>query len=257
MARLVGRAQPILSNGGKIRPVLNLDRQNHWREAYRATHPGWQPATELYFAQVLEELKPGVRVLDLGCGRGGIVEQLPEPLPWIAGIDPDWQSLVAHRLPALPRTAAMSDALPFVAGSFDLVVASWLLEHLDRPRQSLAEVARILRPGGRFVFITPNGRHPLTFANRLLGRAGQWQKRIVDRAYGRAEADTFPTRYRANSPAALAALAADCGLRLKVLTPVADPSYLAFTPALFRVVAAIDDWLPSDRHIHLVGVLEK
>lgn len=242
---------------GYNRPVLDLDRQNHWRETYRAAHPGWQPATELYFAAVTQAIGPDTRVLDLGCGRGGLVEQLVPPLPRVTGADPDWQSLIDHRVPTLPRVAAFSDGLPFAGGSFDLVVAGWLLEHLDRPQPTLAEIARVLTRGGRFVFITPNGRHPLTAANRLFGRTGRLQQRLVDRTYGRAEGDTFPTRYRANTPAQLRALASAAGLRLVELSPVADPTYLAFTPGLFRLMSAIDERLPADRRIHLVGVLEK
>jgi lauroyl/myristoyl acyltransferase len=97
----------------------------------------------------------------------------------------------------------------------------------------------------------------LTAANRLLGRAGRWQKRLVDRVYGRAEDDTFPTHYRANTPQTIAALAHAVGLRVVMLTCVPDPSYLAFTPSLYRIAAAVDDRLPADRGIHLVGVLAK
>lgn len=237
--------------------VLDLDRQNHWREAYRAAHPGWQPATERYFAIVTNQLRPESRVLDLGCGRGGLVEQLPEPTPWVAGVDPDWRSLREHRITSLPRAAALSNALPFVAHSFDLIVASWLLEHLDRPRETLTEVARLLDDGGRFIFLTPNGRHPLTIANRVFGRAGRWQKRLVDRAYGRDEGDTFPTHYQANTPAALKMLSDAAGLQVIRLQSIADPTYLAFTPALFRLMSAFDALLPLDRQIHLVGVLGK
>jgi SAM-dependent methyltransferase len=237
--------------------VLDLDRQNHYREQYRATHPGWTPATEQYFEAVTAQLSPEACVLDLGCGRGGLVEQLPPPRPRLIGIDPDWHSLVEHRIAALPRAAAVSHALPLANNTVDLVVASWVLEHLDRPGAALNEIARVLRPDGSFVFITPNGRHPLTAANRLLGRTGRWQKRLVDRAYGRAEGDTFSTHYRANTPQTIAALAGAAGLRVVMLTCVPDPSYLAFTPWLYRITAAVDERLVPDRGIHLVGVLAK
>lgn len=237
--------------------MLDLDRQNQWRERYRTTHPDWQPATEVYFANVVAALRPGTRILDLGCGRGGLVEQLPGPPPGFVGLDPDIQSLLEHRIATLPRVAARSDALPFPGGAFDVVVASWLLEHLDRPQDTLREVARVLVPGGRFIFITPNGRHPLTAANRLFGRAGRLQGALVNRLYGRVAADTFPTAYRANSPKAIAALAAATGLQVIALRAIADPTYLAFSPGMFRLMAQVEDRLPVDRHIHLVGVLGK
>ncbi|MEZ4518439.1 MAG: class I SAM-dependent methyltransferase [Chloroflexota bacterium] len=132
----------------------------------------------MYFQAVVEAVQLGSRVLDLGCGRGGLVEQLPSPKPQVIGIDPDQQSLREHRITTLPRAAALSDALPFADRSFDLIVASWLLEHLDHPARTLSEIARTLDEGGRFIFITPNKRHPLTLANRAFGRMGQLQKQL-------------------------------------------------------------------------------
>ena len=237
--------------------MLSLERQNAWRAEYAATHPGWQPATELFAARVRAALDPTARLLDLGCGRGGLVEQLAHPTAQIVGLDPDFDSLRQHRLPALPRAASAGDGLPFVAGAFDVVAASWLLEHLPRPAVTFGEVARVLRPGGAFVFITPNARHPLAWANRLAGRLGRAQGRLVNRLYGRAEADTFPTVYRANSAAALAALCAASGLVLESLACVADPTYLAFNRPIYRAVVAVEDRLPAARRIHLVGVARR
>jgi ubiquinone/menaquinone biosynthesis C-methylase UbiE len=140
--------------------MLSLEKQNQLREQYRQLRPNWHPATEVYAQLVKHYVKTNSRVLDLGCGRGGLVEQLAQPLEQLVGIDPDWQSLRAHRL-SLPRVVGISGRLPFAAASFDLIFASWLLEHLENPAQDLAEISRVLRPGGVFVFITPNARHPL------------------------------------------------------------------------------------------------
>lgn len=236
--------------------MLSLDRQNHWREVYAAAHPGWRPATERFAALVRAARPPGARLLDLGCGRGGLVEQLDDPAG-VVGIDPDFASLRDHRLPGLRRAAALSDRLPFAAASFDVVAASWLLEHLAAPAVTFGEIARVLRPGGAFVFITPNGRHPLAWANRAGGRLGRAQGQLVARLYGRAGADTFPTVYRANAPDVLARLAAGAGLVVETLDCVADPTYLAFSPALYRVMAAVEDRLPAGQRIHLVGLLRR
>jgi len=237
--------------------MLSLDRQNAWREAYRALHPGWRPATELFADRVRDALTAGARLLDLGCGRGGLVEQLDHPLAHAVGVDPDFASLRDHRLPALPRLASVSDRLPLAPTAFDVVTASWLLEHLSDPAATLSEISRVLCPGGVFIFITPNARHPLAAVNRLFGGLNGLQGRLVDGLYGRAAADTFPTFYRANTPDALAALAAGAGLRLETLDAVADPTYLAFSPLLFRVMSIFEDSLPDDRRIHLVGVARK
>lgn len=237
--------------------MLSLDEQNRLRERYRRRRPEWRPATEVYANLVRARLRPDARVLDIGCGRGGLVEQLDYPLPQMVGIDPDLPSLRQHRLPALPRTAALSDDLPFAGDTFDLAFASWILEHLPQPLQTLREIRRVLRPAGVFVFITPNGRHPLTLLNRWFGQLGAWQGQVVERVYGRGHADTFPTTYRANDPATLRRLSEQAGLLPVTLHAVADPTYLALHPALLRPLTAFEEALPAHRHIHLVGVLMK
>lgn len=237
--------------------MLSLDRQNKWRERYRSEHSGWQPATEVFAGHVRRRLRSGDRLLDVGCGRGGLIEQLNHDTDRMAGVDPDHTSLREHRLADLPRAVAMSGGLPFAGDSFDMAIAGWLLEHLADPAGALTAIHRALRPGGWLVFITPNGRHPLGWANRFAGRLGRAQGQLVDRLYGRAESDTFPTTYRANTPQALAELANRTGYSVTALDTVADPSYLAFNETLFRFMCALDDRLPADRRIHIVGVFQK
>jgi SAM-dependent methyltransferase len=236
--------------------LLSLERQNALREEYRAMNPGWRPATEVYADLVLEFVRPSSLLLDLGCGRGGLVEQLGHPLPQVIGVDPDWLSLREHRL-ALPRVAALSEALPLANGRFDVVFASWLLEHLRRPFLTFAQIARVLTPGGVFIFITPNWRHPLATINRGLGRFHRLQGLLVDRFYGRAEADAFPTFYRANSPATIQRLGETQGLELIRCHAIADPTYLAFHPALFRLMIRLEARLAPERQLHLVGCLRR
>lgn len=237
--------------------MLSLERQDYWRERYRVHHPGWQPATEAFAASVRQELRPDSLLLDLGCGRGGLVEQLDHPLTQSMGIDPDFISLREHRLESFPRAVALSDQLPFAADVFDIVIASWLLEHLAEPTCVFAAVARVLRPGGALIFITPNARHPIAWLNRAAGRLGQLQGRLVSRLYGRTEEDTFTTCYRANTSAALAGLAGAAGLTLDTIEFIADPTYLAFNRLLYEGMSAIDHHLPIERRIHIVGIARK
>lgn len=254
---MAGLIQPILTIVGTIESMLSLDRQNQWRERYQLENPAWRPATEVFAERVRSFLRPEVRLLDIGCGRGGLIEQLSHPLAQIVGIDPDLNSLREHRLVALPRIAALGDRLPLIKSSFDIVTASWLLEHVNAPLDTFAAVSRVLRPAGVFIFITPNARHPLAWANRTAGRLGRAQGRLVDHLYGRAENDTFRPVYLANTPRIIAGLAARAGLVLESVEFVADPSYLAFNKAMFRAMSIFDSQLPADRRIHIVGVTRK
>jgi SAM-dependent methyltransferase len=232
--------------------MLDLERQNRLREQYRAHNPGWQPATERFAALVRQHLTAESRVLDIGCGRGGLVEQLAHPLAQVIGVDPDRHSLAEHRLP-LPRAVALSRRLPLPDGAVDVAYAAWVLEHVADPAADLREIRRVLRPGGVFVFITPNRRHPLIQLNRVTGRLTRIQTTLVSRLYGRAPEDTFPAYYRANDPAALPALARLAGLQVATVEAIPDPTYLAFTPALFRLLIRLEHLIPASRKLHLVG----
>jgi ubiquinone/menaquinone biosynthesis C-methylase UbiE len=231
--------------------ALSLDKQNRYRAQYRKHNPSWQPATEVYEGLIRAMLRPHSAVLDVGCGRGGVLEQLGEAVALPFGIDPDLASLREHRLPNLPRAAALADALPFRAASFDLILCSWLFEHLQSPERTFREFMRVLKPEGRLVFITPNANSLVAILSRLLRPL---QRYLVPRLYGRAEADTFPIYYRANTPKTLARLAERVGASLEQLQRIPDPTYLAFTPFLFRLSCRLAQITPP---VHLVGMIRK
>lgn len=235
--------------------LLPLDRQNAYRDRYRAMRPGWRSSGEQLEAMVRDHLNPQSQVLDLGCGRGGVVELFWRDVTLAAGLDPDVPSLAEHRAPGMPVICGRGEHLPFAAQSFDLIVCLWVLEHLASPEVVLREVRRVLRPGGHFVFLTPNLRNPLLFLNRVAKALPQLQRRIVPRLYGRVEADTFPVRYRANTVAAIRAQAARCGLEVMTLKAISDPTYLALNGLMFRASAMSERMLPRGWGVHLLGDL--
>lgn len=233
---------------------LSLDQQNAYRAQYARLHQGWRPATEVYEALIRERLRPGMRVLDLGCGRGGALEQLGAAVDHPLGVDPDHLSLVEHRLPDLPRIVATAGAIPLVAESVDIVISSWVLEHLPDPARTFRDVARVLRPGGAFVVLAPGAWSPAALLNRTLRPL---QTRLVPLLYGRAEQDAFPVVYRANTLPQITALARDAGLRVETFRAIEDPTYFAFHPLIFRLNAALARRLPPRMAEHFVCVCVK
>jgi ubiquinone/menaquinone biosynthesis C-methylase UbiE len=233
---------------------LSLDQQDAYRQRYARMQPGWQSATVQYEALIRRLLQPGQRVLDLGCGRGGALEQLGPAVAHPFGLDPDHISLVEHRLPDLPRVTARADAIPLADSSIDLVLCSWVLEHLPHPARTFADVARVLRPGGAFVFLAPGARSPAALLNRALHPLQNW---LVPLLYGRAEKDAFPVVYRANSQPRIDQLAAQAGLEPYAFRYIEDPTYFAFHPLLFRLNAALVRLLPSNMAEHIIGAYIK
>ena len=239
------------------RAVLPLDVQNSYRARYRAMRPGWSSSGEQFEALVRSHLTPDSRVMDLGCGRGGVVELFWRNVKLATGLDPDVSSLAEHRAHNMPVVRGRGEQLPFAGESFDLVVCIWVLEHLRSPEAVLREVRRVLRPGGHFVFLTPNLRNPLLAFNRLGRALPQLQRRLVPKLYGRVEADTFPVQYRANTAGTIRTLAQRSGLTVADLRVVPDPTYLAFNSFMFRASVMSEGLMPRGWGVHLLGDLTR
>jgi 2-polyprenyl-3-methyl-5-hydroxy-6-metoxy-1,4-benzoquinol methylase len=106
---------------------------------------------------------PGRKVLDLGC-RDGALTQAFLAGNEVTGVDADQEALAAAaKLGIETRWADLDQPLELGDDSFDVVVAGELLEHLRDPQALVAEIRRVLRPGGTFVASVPN-------AYRLKGR---------------------------------------------------------------------------------------
>ena len=103
----------------------------------------------------------------------------------------------------------MLDHLPLRDDSIDAIVCKFVMEHLADPSAVCREFARVLRPGGAVVVLTPNRLSPFAVLSRAVPlRLKQWLK---GRLFGGYEEDTFPTLYRANSPACLNAVMVRAG----------------------------------------------
>jgi SAM-dependent methyltransferase len=237
--------------------LLPLSVQNAYRERYRAIRPGWRSSGDQLEAMVRAHVSASSRVLDLGCGRGGVVELFWREVQLAAGVDPDPSSLASHRAAGMPVVRGVGESLPFVDAAFDLIVSLWVLEHLREPAATLREVHRVLAPGGHFIFVTPNLRNPVMLANRIGKALPALQRRLVPRVYGRDEADTFPVQYRANTVESIRSLAAESGLEVYDLRVVPDPTYLAVNSFMFRASVMSERLMPKGWGVHLLGDLTR
>lgn len=133
------------------------------------THASWwiegfsDGADPEYEEQILPlaaaELAGARRVLDVGCGEGQISRLAARLGADAIGIDPTWNCVsVAAARGGATFARAEAAALPFVAESFDAVVACLVFEHIREVELAIAEVSRVLRPHGTFCFFL---NHPL------------------------------------------------------------------------------------------------
>lgn len=112
------------------------------------------------FIEGIDVVNP--RILDLGCAHGGLADQirsddLLSDYHYIGVDHPYWEQKETTPTPGANRSYAKADAysLPFEDDSFDLVVASHVLEHLEDIERSLLELRRVTSLSGRLLFIVP------------------------------------------------------------------------------------------------------
>jgi SAM-dependent methyltransferase len=131
----------------------------------------------------------GVRVLDLGCGRGDSVDAFRAADVRWTGVDlPGSEELAKRGRDDAPVVTFDGVAPPFRDASFDVVVSKQVLEHVERPAELLPEVTRVLAPGGTLAGSTSqliarrlSGMHPhfdrywarASPLNRLIDGAGR------------------------------------------------------------------------------------
>jgi ubiquinone/menaquinone biosynthesis C-methylase UbiE len=172
------------------------------------------------YARGLADLvRPGCRWLDVGAGTklhdgwiGLKAKDLADRAELLVGCDMVETHLVENRL---LESAVVADAmhLPFCDDSFDLVTANMVLEHLAQPVGVFTEVARVLAPGGHFVFLTPNLHNPVVWAASLV-LSRSVRKRLARLVEGRDDEHIFHTFYRANSLPAIQKLSEHVALRV-------------------------------------------
>jgi ubiquinone biosynthesis O-methyltransferase len=125
-----------------------------WRES-RLGHV--TDALELDFILDLTGPVRGLHVLDVGCGDGHLALALARAGAQVSGVDPDPRMLRLARCRfeeagvTVNLAEAQAQALPFEDARFDVVVAVTVLCFVGRPEQAVAEMARVLRPGGRLM----------------------------------------------------------------------------------------------------------
>lgn len=117
-------------------------------------------------------LSRGDRLLDVGCGTGALLEKVAhaDGGPGLFGLDavPQMLALARARLPSrVTLCRGRAESLPFANATFDAVACCNMLHYLHRPSLVLAEMRRVLRPGGRVVITDWCG-------DAWLGRARTW-----------------------------------------------------------------------------------
>jgi ubiquinone/menaquinone biosynthesis C-methylase UbiE len=208
---------------------------------------GHQPLhpQRIYLDRVKQRLDGSARWLDVGCGRqivpwwmkerAEMESELKSRARWLVGVDPDLAALGDNRL-CSARVNADAVRLPFADGSFDLVTANMVFEHVESPLASLMEIRRVLRNGGRLIVLTPNWLDIVTIAAWIA--PNRWHPSLVSRVEERVAAEVYPTRFRFNRPATVEKILREAGFGSWRIESLEHPDVYGHTPVVARVEAA-------------------
>jgi SAM-dependent methyltransferase len=212
-----------------------------WTDAYMKRfydrERGWVDGTTEFHALCARHA--GARILEVGAGPTNATSTFLATLGELHGTDPD---PAVHGNTALASATVMTgDRIPVGDGAFDLCVSNYVLEHVADPRAHLAEVRRVLAPGGRYAFRTPNRFHYVSLVSSL---TPHWfHVAVANRLRGldRDAHDPYPTYYRLNTRDALQRHARAAGLAVGELRLVEkEPSYGMGSPAMFLAGVAYE-----------------
>lgn len=177
-------------------------------------------------------------LLDAGCGRSA---------PMLVGykgrakrlIGVDVVKFAPNEESSLELIESDLCAIPLESSSVDLIMARSVMEHVSRPTEVYREMYRLLRPGGRFIFLTANlGDYAAIIARIIPNRLHPW---IVAKTEGRAVHDVFPTEYKTNTRGSITRLAAASGFELAEFRYLGQyPDYFMFNAGLFLLATAYE-----------------
>ncbi len=209
----------------------------------RRFYPDYKSPKAIYQGLLDATVGTQTRWLDIGCGKkicpdDDLNQDLPRRATLAVGCDRD-PYLSKH---TSIRNLVVCDAaaLPFRDGTFNLVTAAMVFEHLEDPDAVFREVARISRPGGRFIAFTPNRFNYAMIVASLTPYRFHLLFKKVSYYFARGEwqdfeEELFPTFYRANSAAALRRLAASSNFREDRLERLALAHSFGFVRPLYAL----------------------
>lgn len=186
-----------------------------------------------FFERKVDELLlPESTLLDAGCGR---------TLPVLRNYLGKAKRLIGVEMvdfTDVPQGIETYNAdlanIPIPNNSVDLIMSRSVFEHLQDPKSVYLEFSRVLRPGGKIVFLTANMWDYGTQIAKMV--PNRFHAKIVKHVEGRAEEDTFPTAYRTNTWNDVNNLANAAGLKIESFSYLNQyPNYLMFNGPLFFI----------------------
>jgi SAM-dependent methyltransferase len=170
-----------VTSGEPLAPASSFDYEaKRWGAARLRPRPWYMNGLKLRYLLDDVPVEQG-RVLDVGCGGGAVAKAVKAARPGLEVFGCDMSEAALGAAKSEPSGVefrhATAELLPFADGELDCVWIFDVLEHVDSPEQVMAEVARVLKPGGRFHIVLPLEGQPRTLY-RLFGCGTRWTAKV-------------------------------------------------------------------------------
>ncbi len=226
-----------------------------WQERYVQRfyrgRPGWIDGTTQFHKICARYVTAASRVLEIGAGPANPTSEfLSRAAGTLVGLDVD----AAVKTNRFLKEAHVYDGktFPFADASFDVALTDYALEHVEHPAALLAEIARVLVPGGVLLFRTPNRLHYVSLFSRILPDSiSPWLRNRSE------DHPVYPKYFRCNSERTCRTLLAANGFDVLEFRMIEkEPSYgmrsrLLFLPMMLyeRIVNASSVFRPLRANI--------
>lgn len=206
-----------------------------------------------FYTQLAAIVQPTDIILDYGAGRGEAllddkvdyrrsIQNFRGRCAYLDGCDID---PVVLQNPFLDHATVIrpGEPLPYPDKRFDVVIARWVFEHIESPSFTVAELLRVVKPGGIIAATTPNKWGYIGMAARLV--PSRYHVNVLSRSQPhRKPEDVFPTFYRLNTPGALREAFGEQA-EVFIARKAAEPGHHFGRPAIYRSVKWMNKHCPD------------
>jgi 2-polyprenyl-3-methyl-5-hydroxy-6-metoxy-1,4-benzoquinol methylase len=152
------------------------------------------------FSDMISHLGNDLKVLDVGCGEGAIGEPISKMGNYVVSTELPKIATLAHKSGAPSVVANDAEHLTFASNSFDLVIASEVLEHLWNPNNFFDEAYRVLKTSGNLIIETPEGKGSLLYDDHKNYFTIENLKQTLDKKFALCEVERMKATGCAQTP---------------------------------------------------------
>ncbi|MEP7103730.1 MAG: class I SAM-dependent methyltransferase [Candidatus Dojkabacteria bacterium] len=233
--------------------------QIEYQDLYKTINKNWNDSVSIYKSIVSKLVTSETVIMEAGCGFSNLYTEEYKRAKHVIGVDISDEYLKMNDLIKEKIVSDLSSIPMIKDNSVDLIISSWVFEHLETPENVIKEFGRVLKPGGRVVFLTPNALNYVVVINKIIPH--WFRVWVATKLGGKLTVEPMKTFYRGNTLGTLNRMAKNAGLNSDETILNGDPTYVAINRFFFYIgvfiEAIISLPLLNKTRVHIIGVLRK